>query len=217
VNGIHDMGGMQDMGPILRERDEPLFHAEWERRVYALCAAADIDWPVMRRHIELIPPADYLRLSYYERWLVALTAALTKTGVLTPAEVASGTGAVGVPKGWHVLALAEVSEELAPATTAGEKLSSTARFHTGQRVRARNINPVGHTRLPRYVRGKLGTIEHEGEVVELQDMDANGAALGKRPQHVYCVCFTSRELWGEQANVRDAVYVDMWEDYLESA
>jgi len=87
----------------------------------------------------------------------------------------------------------------------------------GQRVRARNINPVGHTRLPRYVRGKLGTIEHEGEVVELQDMDANGAALGKRPQHVYRVCFTSRELWGEQANVRDAVYVDMWEDYLESA
>jgi nitrile hydratase beta subunit len=217
VNGIHDMGGMQDMGPILRERDEPIFHAEWERRVYALSRAADIDWPIMRHHIELIAPADYLRMSYYERWLDALTAALTKTGALTPAEIASGTAPVGVPQGWQVLTVAEVSEDLAPATKAAEKPSSTARFHTGQRVRACNINPVGHTRLPRYVRGKLGSIEREGEVVELQDMDANGAALRKRPQHVYSVRFTSRELWGEQANVRDAVYVDMWEDYLESA
>jgi nitrile hydratase len=211
------MGGMQDMGPIVRERDEPIFHAKWERRVYALCVAADVDWPIMRRYIELIPPADYLRLSYYERWLDALTAALTKTGAVTPAEIASGTAPVGVPPGWQVLTVAAVSEDLAPATKAAEKPSSTARFHTGQRVRARNINPVGHTRLPRYVRGKLGQIEREGEVVELQDMDADGAALGKRPQHVYCVRFTSRELWGEQANVHDAVYVDMWEDYLESA
>jgi nitrile hydratase subunit beta len=217
VNGIHDMGGMQDMGPILRARDEPVFHAEWERRVYALCSAADIDWPIMRRHIELIPPVDYLQMSYYERWLNALTAALTESGVLTPAEIASGTGPVGVPKGWRVFTVADVSEELAPVTAAAEKPSPTARFHTGQRVRARNINPVGHTRLPRYVRGKLGTIEREGEVDELQDMDANGVALAKQPQRVYCVRFTSRELWGEQANVRDAVYVDMWEDYLEPA
>ena len=211
------MGGMQDMGAVRRERDEPIFHADWERRVYALCSAADIEWPIMRYHMELIPPADYLLMSYYERWLVALTAALTNTGVLTQAEIANGTGAVAIPKGWEVLSAAQVHEELAPATKTGAKLSSTARFHAGQRVRALNINPVGHTRLPRYVRGKCGTIEREGEVVELQDMDAHGAALGKRPQHVYSVRFASRELWGAQADVRDAVYVDMWEDYLESA
>ena len=90
MNGAHDMGGMQDMGPIKPEHNEPVFHAEWERRVFALFNAVDVEWPYRRTQIELIPPADYLRMSYYERWLTALPQILIKTGMATPAEIESG-------------------------------------------------------------------------------------------------------------------------------
>jgi nitrile hydratase subunit beta len=74
---------------------------------------------------------------------------------------------------------------------------------------------VGHTRLPRYVRGKIGTIERNADVEELQDSDIQG--LGAKQQQVYTVRFAARELWGEQANQHDSVYADMWAGYLESA
>jgi nitrile hydratase len=213
MNGIHDMGGMQDMGPVRVEKDEPVFHAPWERRVFALFCAVDID--VFRPEIELIPPADYLRMSYYEKWLSALGPLLTKAGMVTPAEIESGK-AIGAPtKKWHLLSAAEVATWIVPAPDANAKLSATARFQVGQRIRARNMNPVGHTRLPRYTRGKVGAIARDCGVELLQDALAQG--LGEKPQHVYSVRFAARELWGEQANQRDSVYVDMWEDYLEPA
>jgi nitrile hydratase len=84
-------------------------------------------------------------------------------------------------------------------------------------VRARNINPEGHTRLPRYTRGRRGRIVRDNGVFALQDTDVNGQSLGGRPQHVFTVRFAARELWGEQASARDSVYVDLWEDYLERA
>jgi nitrile hydratase len=90
-----------------------------------------------------------------------------------------------------------------------------ARFQVGQRVRGRNINPVTHTRLPRYARGKLGTIERDHGVFLLADSNAH--FQGEKPQHLYSVRFTARELWGEQAAPRDAVYVNLWDDHLEPA
>ena len=90
-----------------------------------------------------------------------------------------------------------------------------ARFTVGQQVRARNIHPTGHTRLPRYARGKLGTIYLDHGVHVFPDTNAH--ALGEHPQHLYSVRFAARELWGEQASSRDAVYLDMWADYLECA
>jgi nitrile hydratase beta subunit len=214
MNGVHDMGGMQDMGPIRRERDEPVFHAEWERRAFALFnAVPDVDWPFLRSQIELIPPADYLRMSYYDRWLTALAQILTKTGMASSAEIESGKAVGGAATGHHVLTVAEVATWIAP--DASPKLTATGRFKAGQRVRARNMNPVGHTRLPHYVRGKVGTIERDADVEELQDSDIRG--LGEKLQHVYTVRFAARELWGEQASRHDSVYVAMWESYLESA
>jgi nitrile hydratase len=217
MNGIHDMGGMQDMGPIARERNEPVFHTEWERRLYGLCCAVDIDWTLMRRQIELIPPADYLQMSYYERWLTALVANLTELGVVTPEEVARGSGAVAIPKGWHVLQASEVNNDFAPQATAADSHPVAARFHVGQRVRARTTNPIGHTRLPRYVRGRTGTVARVDGTLAFEDRDANGASLGKPPQHVYCVRFSARELWGPQATPHDTLYVDLWEEYLDAA
>jgi nitrile hydratase len=212
MNGAHDVGGMQDMGPIRPEHKEPVFHTEWERRVFALFNAVDVDWPYRRNRIELIPPADYLRMSYYERWLTALPEILIKTGMATPSEIESGQAA-GAAAGHHVLTVAEVATWNVPDTS--PKLTATAHFHAGQRVRARNMNPVGHTRLPRYVRGKIGTIERDGDVEELQDSDIQG--LGPKQQHVYTVRFAARELWGDQANPQDYVYAALWEGYLESA
>jgi nitrile hydratase subunit beta len=213
MNGAHDVGGMQDMGPIRPEHNEPVFHTEWERRVFALFNAVDVEWPYRRTQIELIPPADYLRMSYYEKWLTALSQILIKTGMATPAEIESGKAVGGVATRHHVLTVAEVATWNVPDTS--PKLTATANFHAGQRVRARNLNPLGHTRLPRYVRGKVGSIERDGDVEELQDSDIKG--LGPKQQHVYTVRFAARELWGDQASPHDYVYVTLWEGYLESA
>jgi nitrile hydratase len=215
MNGIHDMGGMQDMGPIRIEKDEPLFHAPWERRMFALFNALDTTWPVLRSQIDLIPPADYLHMSYYEKWLAAIGPVVTKTGMVTPAELESGK-AMGTAAGkWHVVSAVEVATWITPDAGAGTKLTATARFQAGHRIRARNMNPVEHTRLPRYARGKIGTIARDRGVDVFPDTVAQG--LGDKPQHVYSVRFTARELWGEGASRIDSVYADLWEDYLEPA
>jgi nitrile hydratase len=172
MNGVHDTGGMQDMGPVRSEHNEPVFRTEWEGRVFALFCAVDVEWPYRRAQLELIPPADYLRMSYYERWLTVLPQILIRTGMATPAEIESGRAVGGAATGHHVLTVAEVASWNVPDTSPA--LTATAHFGAGQRVRARNLNPVGHTRLPRYVRGKIGTIERDGDVEELQDSDIHG-------------------------------------------
>ena len=103
MNGVHDMGGMHGMGPIVYENDEPVFHAAWEGRIYALTRALwaggskrNID--VGRHELELLPPADYLRMSYYERWAARLANQILKTGLATQAEIESGTPVPGSPK-----------------------------------------------------------------------------------------------------------------------
>jgi nitrile hydratase len=77
------------------------------------------------------------------------------------------------------------------------------------------MHPTGHTRLPRYARGKVGTIDRDHGVFTFPD--TNFLFLGEKPQHVYSVRFAARELWGDQAAPQDSVYVDLWEDYLEPA
>jgi len=114
-----------------------------------------------------------------------------------------------------VLTVAEVATWDVPEPATTKKITAPTQLHVGQRVRARNLNPVGHTRLPRYVRGKVGTITRDGGIEELQDTDTQG--LGDKQQHVYTVRFAARELWGDQASPRDSVYADLWEGYLESA
>jgi nitrile hydratase subunit beta len=217
MNGIHDMGGMQDMGPVRIEKNEPVFHAEWERRVFAMDEAIDGDWPAGsgRYQRELIPPAEYLRMSYYERWLTGLTELLVKSGMLTRAELETGVAHGGNSKGRHVLQVAEVAPMIAKGWPSTSDVPASPRFHAGQHVRARNINPAAHTRMPRYVRGKQGTIARDHGVFVFNDSAAQG--LGPKPQHVYSVRFAARELWGGAAAAHDSVYVDLWDDHLEAA
>jgi len=218
MNGVHDMGGDQDMGPIQYEKNEPVFHAAWEGRVYAMyrAVAAWGRWSLdaFRHEQELVVPSEYLRMSYYERWLAALTALISKSGLATPAEIESGKPAPGASRAAPPLTVAEAA--LTPTRSSARRpVAVAARFAVGHQVRTRNINPVGHTRLPRYARGRSGTIDLDHGVFLFPDTSAH--FLGEKPQHLYSVRFAARELWGEQAAAQDAVYIDLFEDYLEPA
>jgi nitrile hydratase len=217
MNGVHDMGGMHGMGPVQAEKNEPVFHAPWQGRAYALTRAMGAwrKWNLdaSRYQRELIPPADYFTMSYYERWIVALVELMVKTGLVTRAEVESGKLDQGSPKQIPALTADKVPTLTAKGVPTSRDVPVLARFQAGERVRSRNMNPVGHTRLPRYARGKVGTIHRVHGVFVFPDSNAH--FLGEKPQHVYSVRFAARELWGEQAAVQDSVYLDMWDNYLD--
>jgi nitrile hydratase len=220
VNGIHDMGGMHGMGAIQHEKDEPVFHEPWEGRVFAMtrALAAWGKWNIdaSRHTIELIPPADYLRMSYYEKWLVRNIELLVNRGLVTQEEIKTGSPEPGSQKATPRLTSSNVP---AMAARRGSYVrpdaEATARFTPGEHVRARKMNPVGHTRLPRYVRGKEGiVVRHHGIFVF---PDTNAHFLGEQPQHLYSVRFAARELWGDDASPQDSIYLDLWDSYLEHA
>jgi nitrile hydratase subunit beta len=219
VNGVHDMGGMHGMGPVQPERGEPVFHHRWEGRVFALLRAMGAfgRWNIdaSRHQRELIPAAEQLRMSYYERWLTGLAELLLKHGFISAEELASGRAAAARGKQGPALPAGEVPGFIARGSPASRSSSLPPRFRPGQRVRARNLNPTGHTRLPRYVRGKMGTVERVHGVFVFPDTNAH--FRGENPQHVYSVRFEACELWGGVAAQQDGVYVDLWEDYLDAA
>lgn len=219
MNGVHDMGGMQDMGPIQEEQNEPVFHMPWEGRVFALRRAISAwrKWNIdaTRYAIELVPPADYLRMSYYERQFAAFLAMLVDHNFVTREELEKGTPAPGSAKASPALTVEKANVLIAKGVPASRNALVTPHFQTGQRVRARNIHPVGHTRLPRYARGKTGAIDRDHGVFVFPD--TNAQFLGEKPQHLYSVRFAARDLWGEQAAPHDSVYINLWDDYLEPA
>jgi len=168
-----------------------------------------------RSFIESIPAADYLRMSYYEKWFTALVAQIIASGLATRAEIESSKPAKGSAKVKPALNAADAATLSFRAVPAVYHIDAPPRFQAGQRVRARNINPISHTRLPRYTRGKTGVIERTRSVQAFPDSSALGQ--DNKPQYVYLVRFAARELWGEQASPKDSVYIDLWDDYLEPA
>lgn len=217
MNGVHDMGGMQDFGPVEHEHNEPAFHAPWEGRAFALSLAAGAwrKWSLdaLRHQIELLPPADYLRMSYYEKWVAAVSERLVASGLVTREEFESGRPAKDSIKATPALTAEQVPSMLRSGALSSRDVKIAPRFHAGHRVRTRNINPTGHTRLPRYARGKTGVVDRDHGVYVFPDTVAHGR--GENPQHLYSVRFTARELWGEAASPRDSVHIDLWDDYLE--
>jgi nitrile hydratase subunit beta len=140
---------------------------------------------------------------------------MVKGGLVTRAEVESGEPAPSSPKATPALIASAVPTMVTKGNPASREIPVAARFTVGQRVRARNLHPKEHTRLPRYARGKLGTIHRDHGVHVFPDTNAD--SLAEKPQRLYSVCFAAGELWGEQASGRDAVYLDLWDDYLECA
>lgn len=211
MNGVHDMGGMDGFGPVVREANEPVFHAEWEGRTYASAIGSGLarNADEFRHAIERIPPARYLASSYYERWLAAAETLLVEHGIATRDELLAKQDPSMDPK---LIANAIPARGPAPVKEKSTQ-APRARFTKGARVRARNINPTGHTRVPRYVRGKAGVVARDWGVFVFPDTNAHNA--GKKRQHCYSVTFDARELWGKPAGARERVHVDLWEDYLE--
>ena len=217
MNGVHDLGGMHGFGPVLPEVDEPVFHERWEARVLAcnLAAGRIGGWNIDRsRHVrESLPPAVYLNASYYEIWLRGLEELLVVHGLVRPDELAAGRSMEPPVPGKQAMDAADVPAILRKGGPCDRPVATPARFAVGQTVRARNINPAGHTRLPRYVRGHLGIVEriHGGFVFP----DTNADLDGEHPQWCYAVRFSGLDLWGADADPSTSVGVDCFESYLE--
>jgi nitrile hydratase subunit beta len=210
VNGVHDMGGMTDFGPVHREVDEPLFHEEWERRVFGLIRhTIDVryNWDEFRFAIERLDPLVYLSASYYERWLAALERFLVEKRVVTPEDLSRALDE-WAPQPGRPLPSGEQVEEFQPLE-AGQLHPA---FVVGDAVTARVMNPIGHTRLPRYVRGKTGVVERLLGSFVFPDANALGRGCFRRP--VYAVRFDGRELWGNGGTGKTSICVDLWEEYL---
>lgn len=219
MNGAQDLGGMMGFGPVAPDRNEPLFHADWERRVLALTVAAGATggWSLdaMRFSRESLPPAEYLTSSYYEIWLKALAARLIADGYATPGELSDGVAATPARAVKRVLRGDEVRAALAKGFPYDREARGPAPFGVGERVRTKVMNPAGHTRLPRYARGKTGVVETVHGVHVFPD--ANAAGAGEQPQWLFSVSFDGAELWGPDAEPNTRVSVEAWESYLDPA
>jgi nitrile hydratase beta subunit len=222
MDGVHDLGGMHGFGAIEREQDEPPFHAAWEAAVREMLSAAgsrglfNID--EFRHGIERMDPSRYLGVTYYEKWLDGVTRLLVEKGVVSRSELEARVAFFEKrPEAPATAALAGPPPGAGPPNPAWaqdviRETGATPRFRPGDPVLTRRIHPHGHTRLPRYARGKRGVIHCCHGIHVFPDSNAHG--LGEQPQPLYSVRFDAGELWGEAAEPNQAVHIDLWESYL---
>ncbi len=204
VDGVHDLGGIEGFGPVDAPPTEPVFHEDWERRAFrvnvAVLMGLQPSGGSFRHSIERMDPAHYLDSPYYEHWLTGSSTTLVERGLTTTEELeqlAGGRFPLGRPDRGTA---PEVSDK------------TEARFKVGDRVRVREWHPQGHTRAPRYVQGKQGTVARVDGAFNLPDVEAHSDRKVLNP--TYSVRFTADELWGEGGD-GSAIHVDLWEHYLE--
>ncbi|MDP2802634.1 MAG: nitrile hydratase subunit beta [Phreatobacter sp.] len=213
-----DLGGRHGLGPVMPERDEPLFHAPWEARALALTLAmgATGAWNIDQSRAAREQQPGYLGMSYYEVWTGGLERLVTDRGLVTEADLAAGRSvdpAKSVPR---VLTAENVPAVLARGGPTEREAAGPARFAVGERVRTASMPaPKGHTRLPRYVQGKTGTVTYLHGVHVFADINATGA--GEEPEWLYTVRFDGRELFGTEGDPASSVSVDAWDSYLSPA
>ena len=219
MNGVHDMGGMDGFGKVEPEPNEPVFHEPWEGRVMAMNRAMGASgvWniDIGRFSRETLPAHVYLSSSYYRKWFLGLEQMLLDRGLVDADEIAAGHALrPGKPLKRGKFDVAAVDRVMTRGSFS-RPAQAPARFTPGDRVRAKNIHPVSHTRLPRYVRGHVGVVErlHGSHVFP----DTMVAGQGESPQWLYTVCFNSRELWGPEADPTVTVSIDAFEPYLDPA
>jgi nitrile hydratase subunit beta len=216
MNGIHDVGGMNNLGELVRDPEPEIFHEDWERVMFAnaiaLLGGRYFKVDEVRRATEWMPPADYLQSPYYGTWLYAITALLIEKGLVTEDELAKGHSSGGTLQALPKEIAQYVMNNPIPANVDAD---IPARFKPGDIVHTKNINTIRHTRLPRYARGKEGAIVCDHGIFLLPDTNGHGGP--DKPQHVYGVRFSARELWGDaETAAQDAVYIDLFDDYLEA-
>jgi nitrile hydratase beta subunit len=217
MNGVHDMGGMDGFGPVVPEADEPIFHAPWEKRIFAFTRSMGFAraWTLdeSRATQERLPPQVYLSVSYYKRWTLGFERLLVKHGFASTAEVAAGKSLGPGKPPLRVLTADKVVSALR-RPSCERPARAPARFQIGDRVRTRNINPTGATRLPRYARNHIGTIDcvHGCHAYA----DSIVAGNGDDPQWLYTVVFSGTELWGVDTDPTVKVSIEAFEPYLEA-
>jgi len=219
MNGVHDMGGMDGFGKVEPEPNEPVFHAPWEGRVMAMnramgaTGAWNIDMGRFSR--EMLPPHVYLASTYYQKWFLGLQQMLLERGLIDADEVGSGHALrPGKPLTRGAFTVADVARVMTRGSFR-RPAPAAARFKPGDRVRAKNIHPRTHTRLPRYVRGHVGVVERDHGCHVFPDSVVAGQ--GENPQWLYTVRFESQELWGPDADPTVKISIDAFEPYLDPA
>jgi nitrile hydratase len=219
MNGPHDLGGQMGFGPVAPEIDEPYFHADWEKRALGvtLTAGAMGHWNIdeSRHARESLHPAEYYSSSYYAIWIKALEVLLKRHGFVSEADLAEGRALDPAARPKRVLKAENVAAVLAKGGPCDRPVEGQPKFKAGDRVRTKNLNPTGHTRLPRYARAKTGVVEAVRDGFVFPDTNAHGQ--GENPQWLYTVVFTAPEIWGEGADPTLTVSIDAWESYLEPA
>jgi nitrile hydratase len=211
------MGGMDGFGKVEPEPNEPVFHHRWEGRVAAMSRAISFfrAWTIdtSRYVVEMLAPTVYLTASYYERWFLRNQHLLIERGLIDEDEVAAGRAlgpAKGLTRGGFTLADVE---SVTRRGSYGRPAQAPARFKIGDRVRAKNIHPTTHTRLPRYARGHVGVVERLHGAHIFPDSVTTGK--GEDPQWLYTVRFDAQELWGADAEAKLKVSIEAFEPYLE--
>ena len=208
---------MHGFGPVAPEAGEPVFHAPWERRVFALVVGMGLTgtWSVdgSRAARESVPPGDYLTSSYYAIWLKALERQVVAHGLVAATELAAGTASERAAAVARVARAEDVGPLLARGFPSDRPAPARAAYTVGTVVRARVMNPETHTRLPRYLRGRIGRVARVDGCFVFPDSNAHRA--GEAPQWLYTVDFTGAELWGPDAAPGLEVSAALFESYLE--
>jgi nitrile hydratase subunit beta len=216
MRGPADLGGMMGFGPVEPSLNEPLFHAQWERRVFGLALAAGGTgvWTIdQSRHArETLPHAFYWSSSYYEIWLAGLMKLFAAHGMVEDTEVKAGKMVVPPKPVKRVLLKENVAAVLAKGSAYDRAAGTSAKFDAGAYVMTRNSVTTGHTRLPSYAKMKRGVIDRVHGVHVFPD--SSGMGQGEDPQWLYTVKFSANDLFG--ASSRDNVCLDLWEPYLEA-
>jgi nitrile hydratase beta subunit len=205
VDGIHDLGGMDGFGPVTVEADEPVFHADWERRLLPLLFVVTQHGGVdaYRHAMERMDPAHYLAATYYERMLTAVLTRAIECGLVT-------RDALEARAGGRVPLARPVASNVTPIDAPA---GPSPRFAVGDDVVVRTAHPRGHTRCPRWARGRRGTVVRVDPAFPVPDVAAHAPNAPREP--TYGVRFTARELWGDDTS--DTIHVDLWERWLEPA
>jgi nitrile hydratase len=207
VDGVHDLGGLDGFGPVDHRVTEPLFHEPWERRMVRVLVGS-LGWMggaggKFRHSMERMVPEHYLSSPYYEHWLTGVTTLAVESGITTQTELERRAGGR--------FPLSQPDRGVLPDDLTAR---TEPRFAVGDDVRVRQWHPPGHTRAPRYVQGRRGTVVRVDGAFDIDDIEAHGG--GSVPDPLYSVRFCPRELWGEAAeNDTDVVHVDLFERYLE--
>jgi nitrile hydratase len=223
MNGVHDLGGLDGLGAVNPEPAEPVFHSDWEKRVFAMAASSGLNLDQFRDGIEQLHPVAYLSGRYYEHWLHTIANGLVKKGVIDGAELEQRTrqylenpdapwpGGEG-----NSSQTKQLLDDFRNGASTRRDSDKQPKFTPGDRVRVRNLNPQGHTRCARYLRGKEGVIERVFGAFVFPDTNARDE--GENPQPVYNVRFTATEVWGPAEDREDhTIRFDLWEPYLEAA